>query len=81
MFEEARNGLFQFTLYEAYDLRIVDPTSRQDPFVQLALGASYVKKSKTVRKGGANPYFGEEEILMWIDQVLPFVSRPLSDKL
>ena len=69
LFEEARSGLFIFKLYEAINLRIIDPLGRQDPFVQIALSDNYIKNSEICKNGLNNPYFYEEEILLWIDQV------------
>jgi len=66
MFQEARAGMFVFTLYEGNDLRNVDPMGQQHPYVQLAL-ESYKKQSKTIQKGGRDPYFAEEEVIMWVD--------------
>eukprot|EP00602_Paraphysomonas_sp_CaronLab_P013159 CAMPEP_0185042824 /NCGR_PEP_ID=MMETSP1103-20130426/42571_1 /TAXON_ID=36769 /ORGANISM="Paraphysomonas bandaiensis, Strain Caron Lab Isolate" /LENGTH=1240 /DNA_ID=CAMNT_0027582953 /DNA_START=164 /DNA_END=3886 /DNA_ORIENTATION=+ len=66
LFEEARAGMFVFTLYEAKRLRNVDPMGQQHPYVQMALG-SYKKKSKVIEKGGRDPYFAEEDIIMWVD--------------
>lgn len=66
LFEEARAGLFVFTLYEARKLRNVDPMGQQHPYVQLGLG-DYKKKSKVVEKGGRDPYFAEEDVIMWVD--------------
>ncbi len=68
MFEEARSGLAQITLYEAKGLRSIDPMGRQDPFVQLSLGKHYKKRSKSVKGGGVSPYFNEEDVLLWLDQ-------------
>ena len=68
MFEEARSGMFAITLFEAHGLRNVDPMGSQSPFVQLSLGPSYSKKSQVIKAGGTDPYFTEEEILMWVDQ-------------
>lgn len=66
MFQEARAGMFVFTMYEGNDLRNVDPMGQQHPFVQLAL-ETYKKQSKTIHKGGRDPYFAEEEVIMWVD--------------
>ena len=68
VFEEARSGLFAITLYEAHGLRNVDPMGSQSPYVQLSLGPSYSKSSQIIKHGGTEPYFTEEEILLWIDQ-------------
>lgn len=66
MFQEARAGMFVFTLYEGNDLRNVDPMGQQHPYVEFALD-TYKKKSKTIHKGGRDPYFAEEEVIMWVD--------------
>jgi Ca2+-dependent lipid-binding protein len=41
---------------------------QQDPYVQLALGKHYKKRTKSVKNGGTTPYFQEEDILLWLDQ-------------
>lgn len=68
VFEEARSGMFQITLFEGRDLRNIDPMGHQDPFVQFSLGKHYKKRSKAVKGGGTSPYFTEEDILLWVDQ-------------
>ncbi|CAM9149349.1 unnamed protein product, partial [Ectocarpus fasciculatus] len=67
VFEEARIGIFLFTLYEARSLRNVNPMGKQNPFVQLAI-SNYIKKSKAISDNPRDPYFSEEEILMWVDR-------------
>lgn len=69
MFQEARTGIFQVTLFDAQNLRNIDPMGKQNPYVQLSLGDFYKKKSKTIQNGGTEPYFEEEDILMWADQL------------
>lgn len=68
VFEEARSGLAQITLYEAVGLRNIDPLGQQDPYVQFSLGRHYKKRTKSIKGGGINPYFDGEEILLWLDQ-------------
>ena len=68
VFEEARSGMMQITLFEARGLRNIDPMGQQDPFVQLSLGRHYIKRSRSVKNGGTTPYFEEEDILLWLDQ-------------
>ena len=68
VYEEARPGIFSFKLYEARSLRNVDPMGQQHPYVKFQLGKNYSKKSKTIKDGGIQPYFGEEEVLMWADR-------------
>ena len=59
-----------FTLYECRGLRLVDPLGHQDPYVAITVGDNYVKKSKAIKGGGKDPYFEEEEIVMWVDDNL-----------
>lgn len=68
VYEEARTGLLQITLYQARGLRNIDPMGHQDPYVQFSLGREYKKKSKVIKNGGTEPYFSEEDVLMWVDQ-------------
>mmetsp|Transcript_16218 Transcript_16218/g.22145 ORF Transcript_16218/g.22145 Transcript_16218/m.22145 type:complete len:1209 (-) Transcript_16218:67-3693(-) len=68
VFEEARSGMFQITLFEGRGLRNIDPMGHQDPFVQFSLGKYYKKRSKSVKGGGTEPYFAEEDLLLWADQ-------------
>jgi hypothetical protein len=68
VFEEARSGLAQITLFEASGLRNIDPMGQQDPYVHFSLGKSYKKRSKSVKGGGTEPFFNEEDILLWLDQ-------------
>ena len=60
--------MFVVTLYEAKGLRQIDPLGQQDPYVQLSLGSRYKKRSKTIKGGGTEPYFSEEDVLMWADK-------------
>jgi len=68
VFEEARSGIMELTLYEVSGIRNIDPMGQQDPYVQFSLGNNYKKRSKTIKNGGINPYFEEEILLLWIDQ-------------
>lgn len=67
VFEEARMGIFVFTAYEARGLRNVNPMGKQNPYMQLSLG-SYLKRGKVIRENPRDPYFAEEQILMWVDK-------------
>eukprot|EP00957_Ditylum_brightwellii_P177334 13508242-Ditylum_brightwellii.AAC.1 len=37
-------------------------------FVKLCIGNGIGKRSQTAEDGGNNPYFGEEEVLLWVDE-------------
>ena len=39
----------------------------QNPFVQLSI-SNYVKRTKSVKDNPRDPYFSEEELLMWVDK-------------
>ena len=67
VYEEARPGIFELTLYEARGLRNIDPMGQQVPYVNLALGKHYKKRSKSIKDNSTNPYFAEEQIMLWID--------------
>jgi hypothetical protein len=67
LFEETRVGLVVVTVYEATGLRNVDPMGQQDPYVQLSLGSTYKKRTRSIKNGGSRPYFAEEEVMMWLD--------------
>lgn len=67
VFEEARPGIFELTLYEARGLRNIDPMGQQVPYVNFALGKNYKKRSKSVKDNPLNPYFTEEQIMLWVD--------------
>ena len=61
--------MFIITLYEARGLRLLDPIgAKQDPYVQLSLSKRYKKRSKTIKGGHSDPYFTEENILLWVDK-------------
>jgi len=68
VFEEARPGMFEITLFDAKGMRNVDPMGRQHPYVKFKLGRTYNKRSATIKDGGIAPYFGEEKILIWADR-------------
>jgi Ca2+-dependent lipid-binding protein len=68
VFEEARSGIAQITVFECIGLRNIDPLGQQDPFVQFSLGRHYKKRTKSVKGGGTEPYYNEEELLLWLDQ-------------
>ncbi|RLN98821.1 hypothetical protein BBJ28_00001423 [Nothophytophthora sp. Chile5] len=62
--DEALTGLLSFVLMEGRNLKSMELIGKQDPYCQLSVG-KFVKRGKTVNRGGRNPYFGEEELLFW----------------
>ena len=49
-----------------YDKKISQELiGKQDPYCKFTLG-KLKEKTKTVKKGGTNPYFNEEECVFWI---------------
>lgn len=68
-FEEARCGICVITIYEAFDLRLVDPLQKkQNPYVEISIGNEHKMKSKVVPNGMSSPFFNEEELIFWIDE-------------
>ncbi|EQC31150.1 hypothetical protein SDRG_11078 [Saprolegnia diclina VS20] len=61
----ATPGLLSFILMEGRKLKNMELIGKQDPYIKLEHD-SRMKRSKTIDKGGTNPYFGEEEICFWI---------------
>ncbi|KAF4320248.1 hypothetical protein BBO99_00005818 [Phytophthora kernoviae] len=62
--EEALTGILSIVLMEGRNLKSMELIGKQDPYCQLTVG-KFSKRSKTVARGGRNPYFGEEELLFW----------------
>ena len=70
-FEEAKVGMAVFTLYEGKNLGTSEMKlggSVLSPYVSVSMGDNYHKRSQTVVNGGQDPYFGEEQLLMWVDE-------------
>ena len=67
-FEPALVGMAVFTLYEGRNLKNMETIGKQDPYVKLSLGDKTEKRGKTVKDGGLNPYFREEQMLVWVDR-------------
>jgi len=62
-FEIALIGMLVITVYEGRSLKNMELVGKQDPYVKFDFGKGYSKRTKTVKKGGRNPYFKEEELL------------------
>ncbi|GMH78375.1 hypothetical protein TrST_g3556 [Triparma strigata] len=70
-FEEAKVGMAVFTLYEGKNLGTSEMKlggNVLSPYMSISLGEGYHKRSQTQVSGGQDPYFGEEQILMWVDE-------------
>ena len=70
-FMEARVGMAVFTLYEGKDLGTSEMKLGGEvlcPYVSVSMGEGYHKRSQTVVNGGGDPYFGEEQLVMWVDE-------------
>ncbi|OQS04740.1 calmodulin, partial [Thraustotheca clavata] len=61
----ATPGLLSIILMEGRKLKNMELIGKQDPYCKFEHNG-LTKKSKTIEKGGTNPYFGEEEICFWI---------------
>ncbi len=70
-FEEAKVGMAVFTLYEGKSLGTSEMKlggNVLSPYLSVSMGDNYHKRSQTQVSGGQDPYFGEEQILMWVDR-------------
>jgi Ca2+-dependent lipid-binding protein len=67
-FEAALIGMLSVTIYEGRNLKNMELVGKQDPYCKFDFGKKYTKRSKTVKKGGRNPYFKEEELLFWVSK-------------
>jgi len=59
-------GMFVITCLEARGLPNMELVGKQDPFAELRF-AKQKQRSSTVKDGGENPIFPEDELCMWID--------------
>ena len=59
-------GLFVVTCLEARGLPNMELMGKQDPFVEIKF-AKQKQRSSTVKDGGENPIFPEEELCMWVE--------------
>jgi len=66
-FLEVKIGMVLFTLYECSNL-IKGNEVVSDPYVTVAVGDKMKKRSRTIFDAGSNPYFGEETMLLWINE-------------
>ncbi|DBA04666.1 TPA: hypothetical protein N0F65_012249 [Lagenidium giganteum] len=62
-------GMISLILLEGRNLKSMELIGKQDPYCKLQID-KFMKRGKTVQKGGRNPYFGEEELLFWITDEL-----------
>lgn len=65
-FEAAARGTLVITCKEGINLRNMDSFGQQDPYVQVTLGRQR-KRTRTIQKGGINPFFNDEEIELFVD--------------
>ena len=64
-FLPAWEGLLVITCYEGRNLKNMELIGKQDPYCKFTLGTAK-QRTKTVKAGGTNPYFNEEECEFWI---------------
>lgn len=75
-FVEGRAGILSVTVHEGRNLNNKEVFNQQDPYIQLQLGGSKVR-GQTVQEGGINPFFNDEELLLWIDHSISVAQIPL----
>ena len=66
-FLPARRGMLVVTSVEGRNLKNMEMIGKQDPYCKFTLGKTECK-GKTVKKGGTDPYFNEEEFEFWIGE-------------
>ncbi len=59
-------GMFVVTCFEARGLPNMEMVGKQDPFAEIKF-AKQKQRSSTVKEGGENPVFSEDELMLWID--------------
>lgn len=65
-FEPAYRGILVITCFEGQNLRNRELVGKQDPYC-LAEFKDQRQRTNTVRNGGTNPYFNEDELELWVD--------------
>ena len=65
-FLPAAEGMLVITAYEGRNLKNMELIGKQDPYCKYTLGKKLKKRTRTVKKGGTNPFFNEEEVEFWI---------------
>jgi len=66
-FQPAYTGVLVVKLHHGKDLKNMDAWGKQDPYCKFEIGSGVKRKSKVIKDGGTNPYFGEEELEFWVD--------------
>ena len=65
-FLPATEGVLVVTAFEGRNLKNMELIGKQDPYCKFTLGKKLKKRTRTVKKGGTNPFFNEEEVEFWI---------------
>ncbi|CAK4631708.1 hypothetical protein LEN26_014820 [Aphanomyces euteiches] len=61
----ATAGMLSIVVMEGRNLKNMELIGKQDPYCKFEHGG-LSKRTKTIDKGGTNPYFGEEQLCFWI---------------
>ena len=64
-FLPAKQGMLAITCIEGQGLKNMEMFGKQDPYIKFQLG-NVTQRTKTVKKGGTDPYFADEEIEFWV---------------
>mmetsp|Transcript_36829 Transcript_36829/g.49316 ORF Transcript_36829/g.49316 Transcript_36829/m.49316 type:complete len:726 (+) Transcript_36829:44-2221(+) len=68
-FDVVKTGMFVVKIIECTNIQEQFKDKRaMHSFVKLCIGNGIGKRSQTAEDGGNNPYFGEEEVLLWVDE-------------
>jgi hypothetical protein len=65
-FLPASEGVLVVTAYEGRNLKNMELIGTQDPYCKYTIGKKLKRRTRTVNKGGTNPFFNEEEVEFWI---------------
>jgi Ca2+-dependent lipid-binding protein len=65
-FLPASEGVLVVTAYEGRNLKNMELIGKQDPYCKYTIGKKLKRRTRTVNKGGTNPFFNEEEVEFWI---------------
>ena len=66
-FHESHVGVLVLTLFECNKL-VKENDIVENPYVSAEIGDKVHERSRVIENGGINPYFGEEKILLWVDE-------------
>jgi len=67
-FRPAKEGYLHVTCMEGKNMKNMELVGKQDPYCHFALGSQKPVRTKTIKNGGTDCSFEEEEVLLWVDR-------------